>query len=132
MRVIIAGTRTFENYTLLKFKCNEILRNVKGEITIIGGEAPGADKLGIKYAKERGYKFKLYPADWDNINTPSAVIKYKNGSAYNANAGFQRNIKMAENADALIVFWNGFSIGTKHMIDTAKLKGLKIRIIKFA
>ena len=69
MRIIIAGGRNFENYILLKLSVDKFIREKeipKSSITILGGEAPGADKLGIKYAKERGYKFKLYPALWDD------------------------------------------------------------------
>ena len=38
---------------------------------------------------------------------------------------------MAEYADALIAFWDGESRGTKNMIELAKKKGLKIRIVKY-
>jgi len=133
MRVIIAGSQKFEQYLLLKLKCNEILKNITSEITIISGDANGADKLGVKYAKEKGYKFKLYPADWDNLSAPGAIVKVNStGKSYNAKAGIDRNRKMADNADALIAFWNGYSHGTKNMIEVAKEKKLLIRIIKFA
>ena len=35
---------------------------------------------------------------------------------------------MADNADALIAIWDGESRGTKHMIDIARRKGLKVWI----
>ena len=38
---------------------------------------------------------------------------------------------MAEYADALVAFWDGTSKGTKHMIETAKEKGLDIRIKRY-
>ena len=38
---------------------------------------------------------------------------------------------MADEADALVAFWDGKSRGTAHMIETAKKKDLKIRIKKF-
>lgn len=132
MRVIIAGSQMFEQYLLLKLKCNEILKNVDTEITIISGDAKGADKLGVKYAKEKGFKFKLYPAKWDDLNAIGAIIKTGQHGNYNAKAGIDRNLLMANNADALIAFWNGKSPGTKNMIDMATKKGLKVRVIKFA
>jgi len=132
MIIIIAGGRNFENYKLLKFKCDKILKNINEEIIIISGHAPGADSLGEKYAKEKGYKLKIYEADWDNINVPNAIIKTnKYGNLYNANAGFDRNLKMALNADALICFWDGISPGSKNMIDIANDKKLLVRIIKY-
>ncbi len=38
---------------------------------------------------------------------------------------------MAENADALIAFWDGKSRGTKNMIELAKEHKLKVRVIKY-
>lgn len=38
---------------------------------------------------------------------------------------------MAQNADALVAFWDGKSRGTKHMIDLADKYGLKVRVIKY-
>ena len=35
---------------------------------------------------------------------------------------------MAENADALLAIWDGESRGTKHMIDTAREKGLEVYV----
>lgn len=113
MKVIIAGGRDFDNYFLLCQKVDKILSR-QSEIEIISGTAKGADKLGERYAEERGYKIKRFPADW--------------GTFGNA-AGYRRNEEMGEYADALIVFWNRKSKGTKHMIDIAIKQDLMIRII---
>jgi hypothetical protein len=115
MKVIIAGCRTFNNYTLLNKKCDSILAN-QSDIEIVSGTALGADKFGEKYAASKGYKITQFPADWNK---------------YNKSAGYIRNEEMAKYADALIAFWNGKSAGTKHMIDLAKKYNLKIRIIKY-
>ena len=115
MKIIIAGGREFNDYDLLKSKCDEILR-LQTDIEIVSGKARGADKLGEDYAKEKGYKIKEFPADWE---------KYKKG------AGYIRNKKMAEYSEGLIAFWDGKSKGTKSMIDLAKQHGLKVRVIKY-
>ena len=117
-RVIIAGTRDFSDYQFLRQKCDAILSSKRQDsnIVIISGTARGADRLGEQYARERGYKIERYPADWDN-----------DGHA----AGPIRNARMADNADALIAFWDGRSRGTKNMIETAKVKGLAVRVIKY-
>lgn len=117
-KVIIAGTRTFASYTLLCSFCDRYLSQ-KGqthEIIIVSGTARGADKLGEQYAKDRGYKIELFPADWENKGRT---------------AGYIRNADMADYADALIVFWDGQSKGTLNMIRTAKKKGLDVRIIEY-
>lgn len=119
IKVIIAGTRDFDNYELLKQKMDKILaarvRNNE-EIIIVSGTARGADKLGERYAKERGYTIKRFPANWD-----------KNGKR----AGYIRNEEMAKYADACVCFWDEVSRGTKHMIDLATRYKLALRVIKY-
>ena len=73
-RVIIAGCRDFDNYELLKEKCDYFLQD-KEDVVIISGHASGAD--------------------------------------------------------ALIVFWDGKSRGTKNMIDTATKRGLKVAVVRY-
>lgn len=116
MKVIIAGGRNFENYLLLKLKCDKILKNTT-DIQIVSGGSKGADLLGERYARERHYLVKRFEADWD-----------KEGKA----AGPIRNTKMAEYADYLIAFWDGKSTGTKDMIYKATANNLIVRIIKYA
>ena len=117
MRIIVAGSRNFSNYSLLKKKLDFYLSEKNNdEITIVSGTANGADKLGEKYANENSISIQRYPANWD---------------LYGKSAGYKRNIQMADNADALVVFWDGKSKGTSHMINIAKQKNLKIRIVNF-
>jgi len=116
MRVIIAGGRSFKDYKRLCDVCDYMLQN-QTDIEIVSGTAMGADKLGERYAQERGYGIARFPAEWDRL-----------GKA----AGFIRNEEMAKYADALIAFWDGSSKGTGHMIDLAKKHGLKIKICYFS
>ena len=117
-KIIIAGGRDFMNYNLLKEKTNKILqeKKVTHKIVIISGCARGADTLGLRYASENTFDVEEYPADWDK---------------YGKKAGYVRNVEMAENADALIAFWDGKSKGTKHMIDIATERNLPIRVIRY-
>lgn len=115
-RVIIAGTRTFDDYNLLQVSCDKLLAEKRRThiIVILSGTARGADRLGEAYAKTQGFRLQQFPANWE-----------KDGKA----AGPIRNAKMADNADALIAFWDGFSRGTRNMIETARRKGLAVRVI---
>ena len=112
MKVIIAGGRDFNNYNFLCQKVDKILSRQK-DIEIVSGVAYGADKLGERYAIERNLTITRFPADWNT---------------YGKSAGYRRNAEMAEYADALIAFWNRRSRGTKHMIDIANNKNLKVKI----
>lgn len=117
-RVIIAGSRDFDNYPMLAETMDYMLSNVKdnAEIVVVCGKARGADTLGERYAQERGYQVDYYPADWNR---------------YGKRAGYLRNEEMARNADALVAFWDGVSRGTKNMIDIARRMKLVIRIQRF-
>ena len=117
-RVIIAGSRDFNDFSLMAEKIDALLskkREIR-DIVVLSGTARGADRLGERYAKERGYRIVRYPADWE-----------RDGNA----AGPIRNAKMADNAHALIAFWDGKSRGTKDMIEQAKKRNLAIRVIDY-
>jgi hypothetical protein len=115
-KVIIAGTRRFDNYDLLKSRCDKYLAD-KEDIIIVSGCADGADALGEKYAKERGHLIKPFQAKWDELGKMAGPI---------------RNKAMADYADALIAFWDGNSRGTANMIEIAKKKGLPVRIVEYS
>ena len=119
-RVIIAGGRKFNNYSLLKEKCDNILSNVNDRIAIVCGCADGADLLGEKYAKEKDYIVHYYHAN---------IILYKNINAY-----FIRNKEMIDNCDAIIIFDNNDNDKiTKDIIDKAKMENKKkLRVINYA
>ena len=117
-KVIIAGSREFKDYDFLKEKMDFLLqrKKEKEKIVILCGEANGADALGKKYAKERGFAVESYPADWKT-----------HGKA----AGPLRNRQMAAAADACVVFWNGFSRGSESMIFEARRANIPLRVFRF-
>lgn len=118
-RVIIAGTRFFNDYSLLKETADRLLADkitAGYSIVIVSGGCAGADLLGERYAKENGYSIDRYPAEWKE---------------YGKKAGIMRNAVMADNADALIAYWDGISRGTKNMIDEARKRGLAVRIKRY-
>lgn len=124
LRIIVAGSRCFNDYELLKKEVVNIVKSSnkpKQFIKIISGKAKGADTLGERFAKEFRLEVKEFPADWDRLGKK---------------AGYVRNAEMAkfaadENYGILIAFWDGKSKGTKHMIDLAEKYGLEIHIVRF-
>jgi hypothetical protein len=115
MYVIVAGGRDFDDYELLCRKLDIILKN-QTEVVIVSGAARGADTLGERYAKERGYPVHPFPALWNK---------------YGRRAGFIRNAEMLNYSDALVAFWDGKSRGTAHMIKIAREKGLPTRVVRY-
>jgi hypothetical protein len=116
--VIVAGSRSFGNYALLKEKLDAILKEKKTthQVQIISGGAAGADQLGEIYAKDHDLDLKLFPANW---------------KLHGNKAGYIRNTEMARHAQAVVVFWDGKSSGTRHMIKTAHKLNLLTRVILF-
>lgn len=104
MKVIIAGGRDFNNYSVLHKIVSKII-NVK-EDTIISGGARGADSVGADWATDHYVSLEVYPANWER---------------YGKSAGYIRNAEMGEYADTLIAFWDGKSKGTLNMIKTMQL-----------
>ena len=125
LRVIIAGSRDFTDYQLLKEKCADLISlHNPGTlpVRIISGTARGADRLGEQFAKQENYLLSRFPADWGK---------------YGRSAGYRRNVEMAKfaiedgNKGLLIAFWDGKSKGTKWMIDIAKRYGLDVEVILY-
>lgn len=114
LKVIVAGSRYFNDYRLVKSALDYYLSN-HTDVEIVSGCAQGADRLGERYATEHEMPVKRFPADWE---------------AHGKAAGPIRNKQMAEYADALVLFWDGTSPGSKNMLGNAKRMGLKIREVK--
>lgn len=110
MKTIIAGGRTIHDYQLVLDAIEEANLDIT---TVVSGGAKGVDALGEQYAEEMNIPLQIFYAKWDE---------------HGRSAGPIRNIKMAENADALIAIWDGKSRGTKHMIETARKRNLVVYV----
>lgn len=113
-RLIIAGTRTFNDYELLTKVADFTLKNkLNKKIVIVSGKAKGADSLGEKYAAEKNYCISEHPANW----------------SLGKSAGYIRNYEMAkfvkEAKDyGCLAFWDNVSRGTKNMIEICKKENI--------
>lgn len=117
LKVIIAGSRGFNDYKLLETKLVHFLSRYSPEdIEIVSGGARGADLLGERFAKEKGCEIKRFIPDWDNKGK---------------SAGYIRNWEMANYSDACVLFWDGKSSGTKHMLALAEKECLKLKVVLY-
>jgi len=108
MKVIIAGSRGIADYDVVE----KAIKESGFEITeIVSGGARGPDQIGEQYATRNSITLKQFIPDWRQ---------------FGRQAGYLRNEKMANYGEALIAVWDGESKGTKHMIDLATKKGLKV------
>ena len=108
MKTIIAGSRTITDDSLVE----SIIDESGVDITkIVCGCASGVDTLGARFAEERKIPIEYFPADW---------------RVFGKRAGILRNQQMAENADALILIWDGESRGSSNMLMEATKRKLKV------
>ena len=116
---MVAGSRGFSDYGLMKRKIEEFLeREAPGRpVRILSGRARGADRLGERYAREAGCALKVFPADWET---------------HGRSAGPIRNRKMILSADGAIVFWDGRLRGTGDCLKRAEEKGIPLRVVLFS
>jgi hypothetical protein len=122
VKTIIAGGRDYQ-FTKLD---EALLDAMRDQITeVVSGKAPGADTCGERWARARGIPVHDAPAKWSDLSHPDALIRIRrDGSKYDARAGFRRNQEMADYADACILFPGG--TGTEDMAKRAKAAGLTI------
>lgn len=101
-KILIAGSRDISPAQSVWITCkiHEVLKDIEDAV-IISGCAVGVDKIGERYASFRSWPVISKPADWN-----------KHGKA----AGPIRNKEMAEIATSALIFWDGFSPGTRNMI----------------
>ena len=111
MRVLIYGGRDFvptdQDYSWL----NDMFRDhERGEITVISGEARGADTAGRIWATASGHEVERHPADW---------------STHGKAAGFIRNQQMLDSGVDLAVQFPGGN-GTAHMRGLLNKAGVEV------
>ena len=121
MNVIVAGSRDFNDYQLCRESLDNFFMTVihesEQDIAIVCGMARGADMMGKWYADENGIQVIEMPADWDS---------------YGKGAGAIRNAEMAKIGTHLIVFWDGKSVGTEHMMTIARHRKIPTTVIKYS
>lgn len=111
MRVLVCGSRHFNDYKLLKETLDGI--NIT---TIIHGAARGADTLSGMYGEANDKEIVRYPALW---------------GLYGKRAGPIRNGQMLREGkpDLVIAFLAPNSRGTQNMIDQATKANIPVKVI---
>lgn len=119
-RMIIAGSRNFDDYKFLKKKCDRIIHNSNPQSTfeIISGGCKGADRLGELYARNHCYPLKIFPADWNKHGKAAGPIRNRGMAAYASQA----------DKGILVAFPVGESKGTRNMISAAEFYGLEVYV----
>lgn len=112
MKLAIVGTRTFNDYELMK----RSLADLTGIELIISGGAEGADTLARRYAKEHNIEIVEFLPNWN-----------EHGKA----AGPIRNEFIVKACTHIVLFWDGKSPGTRSSLDLAKKHRKRYRLIQY-
>lgn len=132
MIVIICGSRNFNNYDTVEKAIQQSGFDVS---MVYSGHCKGVDLLGEMWAKEHNIPCKIFPAKWNDLKHPNALIKTRENpwthkkEKYCHNAGNLRNEEMLNaGAEAVIAIQEEVTPGTQHMIRIAKKKGIPVYI----
>ncbi|HID97804.1 MAG TPA: DUF2493 domain-containing protein [Thermodesulfobacteriaceae bacterium] len=101
-KIAVAGSRSIESYEFVKGVLENLL--VQGDI-VLSGNAPGADRLGERYAAETGLEVKIVPSKWEQHGLKATMM---------------RNEVLLKAADCVISLWDGKSEGGRHMLEISK------------
>jgi hypothetical protein len=116
MKLAVVGSRTFNDYELLKKNLDEIHKETPITLIISGG-AKGADSLSEKWADENGIPKQIFKPDWDK---------------FGKRAGFLRNIDIILNSEQVLAMWDEKSKGTQHSINLADHHKIPYKVVSFS
>jgi hypothetical protein len=118
MRVIVTGSRDWDDEQAIRLALALITQLHGSELTVVHGACPtGADAIADRVASQwgGGMTVERHPADWGT-----------HGKA----AGFIRNKGMVDlGADVVLAFQKNKSRGTQHTIDLARKAGIEVRVV---
>lgn len=117
-KLIIAGGRDFNDEALMRDRLQEMAnQQIIDETTeLVCGMAKGADIMGQHLFKQNGMTVHEFIPDWDELGK---------------RAGFVRNADMGNAADLALIFWDGQSRGTKHMIEYMEKLGKPVYLVRY-
>lgn len=117
-RILVTGSRHHTDEHLIAAALADALTELSptSAVTLVSGNARGADALAEKYADALGMDVERHPADWG-----------KHGRA----AGPKRNQQMVDlGADLCLAFPLEESRGTYDCIRRARAAGIEVRVIE--
>ena len=123
MKILVTGDREWDNPLTILDAFIRFLEDYSlepSDVTVIHGDARGADKLSAHVAEEMGMKPIPYPAEWNKFGRAAGPIRNKQ--------------MLDENPDIDLAFAFhpnlGKSKGTKDMVERLEKAGIEVRKIK--
>lgn len=106
MKIAIVGSRNLMVNNLSFYLPENITE-------IVSGGARGIDTCAREYANSQGLKLTEFLPEYEK---------------YGRCAPLRRNLQIIDYADEVIAFWDGFSGGTKYVIEHCKQKNKKVTV----
>lgn len=106
MRVAVIGSRSLYIQNLKPY-----LPSQTDEI--LSGGAIGTDESARKYAREKNIPIREFLPDYVHFGRSAPIL---------------RNMRIVDEAEAVIVFWDGKSRGTRFGIEYAKKKNKPLKV----
>lgn len=133
LRLLVTGGRNYADTDSINMLLSAIHESRGPIACIIHGGATGADTLAKEWAIARNIKEEPYPADWDDITHPDALVRVRRDSKrYDAKAGFRRNQRMIDEGKPTLVAAFPGGNGTADMVRRARKAGLHIITLETA
>lgn len=127
-KLIIAGGRKEKLKAADKAALNRLVTRLGGkkQVEIVTGGATGIDTHAYLWAKDAGIpRSPIFHAEWKSVKyARPECIRVNQYGEYNNCAGHERNVRMADYADGVVLFPGG--TGTADMGTVAEAKGLRI------
>ncbi len=121
MKICILGSRSIDKAeTVIPIIDKFMKDHVSGSPIILSGGAKGVDQITKAYAKAKAIpliEFLPYHLLDNNVEFSSKYF-------------FIRNKQMIDNADKVLVFWDGKSKGTEYGIKYSQKKGIPVMVLK--
>lgn len=107
----MVGSRRFPDLV----RVEAYVRALPADSSLVTGGASGVDAATTRVARERGLPVRVIPASFD---------EQKDAAAAEA-----RNLRLIEQCDLLVAFWDGESAGTRMTIDRALDAGKEVHVL---
>lgn len=104
------GSRRFPDLA----RVEEWVRDLPPGTSLVTGSASGVDAAVTKAAREREVPVRRLAASFEE--------------ASDARRSAERNQRLIDQADALVAFWDGRSLGTRMTIDRALDSGVEVHV----
>lgn len=134
-KVLICGTRTFDDYPLLKEKMDLFTFWFEDVIVLSGGNRTmvykmgemvyiGADHYGELWAEQNWYTRLLFNAHWAKHGKKAGPLR---------NSDMAKELALEPRTSFVVAFWNGSSAGTRDMLQKADrvLKSSHIKVVRY-